>query len=138
MIFEKSNYFKLLRHEKLTLAFGDFYLLDKYIIAEFNEGIHLDWEKIQILSTELIKHYGYGLKIGYINNRVHPYSLDPHLWTNFDQEFGFVIASAIVVYDDISYMNATLEKQFTSNSLKRCSSLEEALHWMQNIREFKT
>jgi len=34
-------------------------------------------------------------------------------------------------------MNATLEKQFTSNSLKRCSSLEEALHWMQNIREFK-
>jgi hypothetical protein len=137
MNFEKSNYFKLLKHEKLSLSFGDFYLLDNFIIAEFYEGIHFDWDKIQVLASELIRHYGYELKLGYISNRINPYSIDPHLWTNFDQEFGFIIASAIVVYDDISYMNATLEKQFTSNSLKRCSSIEEALLWMQNIDEFK-
>ncbi|WP_191859760.1 hypothetical protein [Hanstruepera ponticola] len=137
MNFEKSNYFKLLNHKKLALSFGDFYLMNRFIISELHEGIHFDWDKIQVLAAELIRHYGYGLKIGYISNRINPYSLDPHLWTQFNQEFGFIIASAAVVYDDISYMNATLEKQFTSNSLKRCSSLEEAIYWMQNIEEFK-
>jgi hypothetical protein len=138
MFFEKSNYFKLLKHRKITLSFGDFYLLDNFIIAEFNEGIHFNWTKIQELAAELIRHYGYELKIGFIANRVNSYSTDPHLWTNFNQEFGFFVATAIVVYDDISYMNATLEKQFTENSLKRCSSLEEGIHWMQNLDEFKS
>lgn len=138
MFFEKSNYFNLLKHQKITLYFGDFYLLENFIIAEFNEGIHFDWDKIQELATELIRHYGYELKIGFISNRVNSYSTDPRLWTKFNQEFGFIVASAIVVYDDISYMNATLEKQFSENSLKRCSSLEEALHWMQNLKEFKS
>ena len=138
MFFEKSNYFKLLKHRKITLSFGDFYLLDNFIIAEFNEGTHFNWNKIQELAAELIRHYSYELKIGFIANRVNSYSTDPHLWTNFNQEFGFFVATAIVVYDDISYMNATLEKQFTENSLKRCSSLEEGIHWMQNLDEFKS
>ena len=137
MFFEKSNYFKLLNHHKITLSFGDFYLLDNYIIAELHDGTHLDWSKMQELATELIRHYGFELKIGFIANRVNSYSSDPHVWTLFDQEFGFIIATAIVVYDDISYMNATLEKQLSSTSLKRCSSLEEAIHWMENLREFK-
>ena len=58
-------------------------------------------------------------------------------YPDFNKEFGFIVASAIVVYDDISYMNATIEKQFTGKSLKRCSSLEEAIHWVQNLDEFK-
>ena len=137
MFFEKSNYFKLLNHDKITLSFGDFYLLDNYIIAELHDGAHLDWDKMQKLATELIRHYGFELKIGFIANRVNSYSSDPQVWSLFDQEFGFIIATAIVVYDDIGYMNATLEKQLSSTSVKRCSSLEEAIHWMENLREFK-
>jgi len=30
-----------------------------------------------------------------------------------------------------------MEKYFFENSLKRCSSLDEAINWMQNLKEFK-
>ena len=137
MIFEKSTYFNQLTYKKLVFPFGKFYLFDNFVISELNEGIHFDWGKIQELSVELISHYGYNISIAYISNRIHSHSIDPHLWTNFNKEFGFIVANAVVVYDDISYMNATLEKQFTGKSLKRCSSLEEAIHWVQNLDEFK-
>lgn len=138
MKFENSIYFNQLSNKKLVFSFGRLFLFDNFIISELNEGIHFDWEKIQEVSAELISHYGYNISIAYISNRINPYSIDPHLWTNFNREFGFIIASAVVVYDDISYMNATLEKQFTGKSLKRCSSLEEAIHWIQNLDEFKS
>lgn len=138
MNFENSNYFKLLNHQKLTLPFGDFYLLDKFIIAEFHEGTHFDWSKIELLAAKFINHYGYNLKIGYISNRVNSYSIDPHFWADFNKEYGFIVASAVVVYNDMSYMNATIEKQISGNSLKRCSSLEEAIYWIENLKEFKS
>jgi len=137
MKFVDSIYFNSLEHKELIFSFGRFYLLDNFMISELHEGVHFDWFKIQEVTIELIRHYGYNISIGYISNRVNSCSIDPHLWTNFNKEFGFIIASAIIVYDNISYMNATLEKQFTGKSLKRCSSLEEAIHWMQNLEEFK-
>ncbi|WP_250432330.1 hypothetical protein [Hanstruepera flava] len=138
MKFENSIYFNRLKHRKLVFPFGEFYLFENFIISELHEGIHFDWEKIQEVSYELIAHYGNKIKIGYISNRINSYSIDPHLWSAFNKEFGFIVASAVVIHDDFGYMNATLEKQFTKNSLKRCSSLEEAIHWIQNLDEFKT
>lgn len=138
MKFENSTYFNQLNHKELVFSFGRFYLFDNFVVSELNEGIHFDWAKIQDASAEFISHYGYNISIAYISNRINSYSIDPHLWTNFNREFGFIVASAVVVYDNISYMNATLEKQFSGKSLKRCSSLEEAIHWVQNLDEFKT
>lgn len=137
MKFENSIYFKSLKHTKISFSFGTIYLLDKFIISELNEGVHFDWGKIQEVAVELINHYGYNIKIGYISNQVNSYSLDPQLWINFNQEFGFIVASAIVVYDEFNYMNATIEKQFSETSMKRCSSLEEAIYWIENLEEFK-
>ncbi len=137
MKFENSIYFKQLDHKALILSFGKFYLLGNFIISEIHEGVHFDWDKIQELAAELINHYGYNISIGYISNRINSYSIDLHLWTNFNKEFGFIVASAIVVHNDLSYMNATLEKQFSGKSLKRCSSLDEAINWIQNLDEFK-
>ena len=108
-----------------------------FVISELDEGVHFDWIKIQEVTAELISHYGYNISIAYISNRTNSYSIDPHLWTNFNEEFGFIVANAVVAYDNINYMNATLEKQFMGKSLKRCSSLEEAITWVKNLDEFK-
>ncbi|EGV42788.1 hypothetical protein BZARG_2991 [Bizionia argentinensis JUB59] len=137
MKFENSIYFKQLKHHKVVFPFATYYLCDRFLIAEHNEEVHFDWDKIQQTSEFLIEFYGPNCKIGHIANRVNNYSIDPNLWRKFNKEYGFIIASAIAVYDDFAYRNATLEKQFSSNSIKRCTSLEEAIFWMQNLDEFK-
>ncbi|MFC5195793.1 hypothetical protein ACFPH8_10665 [Bizionia hallyeonensis] len=138
MKFENSIYFNQLKHQKVVFPFGTYYLFDNYIIAEHTEEIHFDWPEIKQISDYLIEFYGPNLKIGHITNRINHYSIDPNLWIKFNKEYGFVIASAIVIYDDFGYRNATLEKQFSTNSIKRCTSLEEAIYFMQNLKEFKT
>jgi len=136
MTFENSKYFKELEHSKVEFSFGKFYLLDTFIISELNEGIHFDWEKIQEVIGMLLDRYGYNIKIGYVSNRINSYSIEPQLWVDFQRDYGFIVASAIVSYSDFNYMNATIEKQFSKNSIKRCISLDEAINWIKNLEEF--
>ncbi|WP_100615430.1 hypothetical protein [Confluentibacter citreus] len=135
MKFEESNYFNTLKPHKITMPYGDFYFCEKFYLAEINEGIHLDYDKLISLMIELVGYYGKDRKIGFISNRINPYSLDPHVYNKIDQEFNMIAASAYVVYSDLSYMNATIEKRFTKKSLKRCISIEEAVDWILNIKE---
>ncbi|MEY8868478.1 MULTISPECIES: hypothetical protein [Flavobacteriaceae] len=137
MTFENSKYFNLLKHSKVEFSFGNFYLFDKFIISEINEGVHFDWDKIQQVIAALIDYYGSNLKIGYISNRVNPYSIEPQLWIRFQRDYGFIVASAMVSYTELNYINASIEKRFSEMSIKRCGSLDEAINWIKNLKEFK-
>ncbi|OUR98988.1 hypothetical protein A9Q86_13030 [Flavobacteriales bacterium 33_180_T64] len=136
MKFENSKYFSKLKCSKIEFDFGNYYLFDQFVISELNEGIHFNWEKIQKVSSILLAHYGNTIKIGYIANRIHSYSIEPLLWIKFQKEYDFIIASAIISYNDLNFINATLEKRFFQNSLKRCSSIDEAVNWVRNLKEF--
>lgn len=138
MKFENSIYFKQLKYHKVVFPFATYYLCDRFLIAEHNEAVHFDWSKIQKISQFLIEFYGTNIKIGHITNRVNNYSIDPNLWRKFNAEYGFVVASAIIVYDDFGYRNATLEKQFSPKIIKRCTSIEEAIYWMENLKELNS
>ncbi|TJY34029.1 hypothetical protein [Pontimicrobium aquaticum] len=137
MPFKDSKYFKKLSYKIIQLDFGTFYLLDKCIIAEINEGVHYSWEEEHELYLKLIEHYSSDAKIGYISNRINAYSIDTEIWSKFVNEYDFIIASAIVTYNDFSYINATIEKEFSKKSLKRCTSLDQAINWVLNLIEFK-
>ncbi|MGC1632601.1 MAG: hypothetical protein WA749_10875 [Gelidibacter sp.] len=136
MRFEESKYFKLIRHSKIEFPFGNFYLCNNFIVSELDEGIHFDWDKILEVIGAAIDYYGENLKIAYISNRVQSYSIEPQLWQKFHKEFDFIIATATVAYNDFGYINASIEKQFTKNSLKRCDDLDEAISWVKHLREF--
>lgn len=136
MTFEQSKYFKTLKHHKVKFDFGEFYLFEHFVISELNEGIHFDWEKIQEVTGMSIDYYGDNPKIGYISNRIHSYSMEPPLWLNFIRDYNFIVATAIVSYNDFNYLNATMEKHFFKSSLKRCVSIDEAIEWMLNLEEF--
>ncbi|MFD2552325.1 hypothetical protein ACFSQP_10900 [Bizionia sediminis] len=137
MKFEESIYFNKKAHYKVDFPFGRYYLFENYFIAELARGIHFDWKKIKEVSNFLVAFYGKQKKIGHITNRVNHYSINPNHWQRFNQEFGFIVASAIVVYNHMGFMNATLEKQFSQNAIKRCASLHEAIYWMERLKEFK-
>ena len=136
MRFQESKFADLLQYSKIELSFGNYYLCNQFIIAEINEGTHLDWDKILEIIGVAIDFYGPDIKIAYISNRVESYSLEPQLWYKFHKEFDFIVATATIAYNDFGYINATIEKNFTNKSLKRCDNLEEAINWVKNLKEF--
>jgi hypothetical protein len=90
---------------------------------------------IKKVMDKLVAFYGKDIQLGYISNRVNSYSVDPQTWIKVDAEYSVIIASAIVTYSDIAFMNATLEKKFYKKNIKRCLSLEEAFNWVINLEE---
>ena len=136
MKFENSKYFKLLRNSKIEFSFGTFFFLDKIIISELNEGIHFDWQKIEQVISAVAEHYGGNFKIAFLSNKINSYSIEPHLWLRFYKEYNFIIASAIVTYNEIGFNNATLEKHFSRTSVKRCNTLDKGIEWILALKEF--
>ncbi|MGJ8550069.1 hypothetical protein [Winogradskyella wichelsiae] len=136
MKFEDSKYSKLIAYEKVEFSFGTFYTTEHFHLSEIKEGVHVDCN----IAAELVSHFSHyiekGVRIGYVANRYNSYSFDPQLWVDFNNDYDSFIAAAIVTYTDFSYLNASLEKQFFNKSLKRCRSLDEAIEWMLNLREF--
>jgi len=136
MKFEDSEYYKTLKHTKLEKPFGNFYFFETFLIAELNEGVHFDWEKIVDAMSDLINFYGEGVKLAYLSNRVNSYSMDPNSWEKIYKKYNVIIASAIVSYNNFTFMNASLEKGFSKKSIKRCLSLDEAIKWIFSLKEF--
>jgi hypothetical protein len=134
MKFEVSEFSKL-KHFKIEMPFGDFYLLETFFISEINEGIHFDWEMIKSIMIEVVQFYGENSKIGYISNRVNSYSMSPQTWDKVQKRYNMFIAGAIVSYNKMTFMNASLEKQISKTTIKRCLSLEEAIEWTLNLKE---
>jgi hypothetical protein len=137
MRFENSPYAKFHNYEKVELPFGSYYLLNNFFIMEMNEGVHFNWNKLNILLSSLRDYYGHNKSLAYIANRVNSYSIDPVLWSYFDKDDSILIAASIVSYRDSTYLSANIEKQIASIPLKRAHSLEEAIDWVNQLNELK-
>ena len=137
MTFETSNYSKLLNYKKFEFDFGKLYITKHFIISELNEGIHVDFAMISELINKFSEDISNDIQIGYIANRINSYSFEPQLWLDFNNEYDFIVASAVVTYSDFGYLNSSLEKHFFKKSLKRCCSLDQAIEWMVELDEFK-
>ncbi|WP_353778700.1 hypothetical protein [Winogradskyella sp. 3972H.M.0a.05] len=135
MRFENSPYQKSLSSQKKVLDFADLYLCDDFFIMEVNEGIHFDREKLDDLLDSLRNHYGNHKRLAYIANRVNSYSIEPILWSYFDEDDSILFAASIVSYRDSTYMSANIEKKMAAISIKRSDSLERAIDWVQNLKE---
>lgn len=135
MYFENSLFSKSLNYDKVVLDFGTYYMCDDFFIMEINEGEHLNWDKLNKLLDSLRAYYGNHKTLAYIANRVNAYSIDPVLWSYFDEDDSILIAASIVSYRDSTYINANIEKQMASIPMKRALSLGEAINWVQQLKE---
>lgn len=138
MKFEKSLYFEKFSPKKLELDFGIYYLCTNFFVGELYESVHVDWTKVEELISELYTFYGENTKLAYISNRINDYSVDPQNWVKVDKHYDLLVASAIVAYNNSTYINASIEKNFTKMSIKRCLSLTEAIEWIESLEEFNT
>ncbi|MFP4846342.1 hypothetical protein [Winogradskyella sp. PE311] len=137
MKFENSALFNEIKHYKLEMNYGTYYLCEKFVIGEINEGVHFDSIKAELIVSEIFSFYGAHPKICLISNRVNAYSVNPLVWINIMTKYPkFLVASCIITYNSISRRNATLEKEFSKKSIKRCSNLTEAINWVEQLDEF--
>jgi len=137
MTFENSKYSNILDYKKLEFPFGNVYITKQFVISELNEGIHVDYAMVNELIERFSEEISNDIKIGYIANRINSYSFEPQLWLDFNNDYDFLVASAVVTYNDFGYLNSSLEKHFFKKSLKRCHSLDQAIEWMMELDEFK-
>ncbi len=119
------------------MRFGNFYLFDTFMIAELNEGIHFDWNMVEEAMIHVEKFYGTNAKIAYISNRVHSYSINPQAWNDVQEKYNIIVAAAIVAYNKMIYLNASLEKQLANTSIRHCFSLIEAIEWAVDLQDPK-
>jgi len=135
---EESSYTNL-KHKKVKFSFGEFYFFDDFIVGELYNGIHFDIINALIIIEEIYEYYQKGFKVVYIANRVNSYSTDPQTWSNLQKEVGvdFLIAAALISYNDVSYKIAAVEKQISKTYLKRCISLDEAINWALYITDLR-
>ena len=132
--FELTKYYLNHNSYKLVLPFGDFYLLEKFYVAEIKEGEHIGYDKLKIIFEELTSFQGKQTKIGVIANRINSYSTEPQVYNMIDEEFPILVASAFVTYNETSFRTATLEKLISNKEIKRCTSLQEALNWISTLK----
>ncbi len=125
---EDSNFINL-EHEEIKLPFGNFYFFDSIVIAELNEGVHFDWQRVKIISDLMVSHYGKNAKIVYISNRVNSYSIEPQGWIKFDKKYHLFKSTGIVAYDNSGGISVVLERLFAKESINRFRSLKEAVDW---------
>lgn len=125
---EDSNFINL-EHEEIKLPFGNFYLFDRIVVSELNEGIHFDWKRVKILSDIIVRHYGNEKKLVYISNRVNSYSIEPQLWVKFEKKYNLFISAGIVAYDKSGGLSVVLERLFSKESINRFRFLKEAMDW---------
>lgn len=127
MTLEHYPFSKNLNYTKLEMPFGRYYLFSSFIISELHEGVHFDWEKTELMVLKLKEFYDEGVKIGFISNRINHFSVDPSNWTKIEKKYNFIRSSAIVIYNQSNFMNASIEKQFTNTPISTYRSLEEAI-----------
>ncbi|WP_396600961.1 hypothetical protein [Algibacter sp. R77976] len=136
MNFERYTFSKNIPFKKIQMPFGTYYFCDRFVISELQESVHFDWIKAELIIEKIIKFYGKNVKIGFISNRINHFSVDPSNWTKIERKYNIIAASAIVIYNNSNFMNASIEKQFAKKSIKRCMSLEEAILWIKSLAEF--
>ena len=135
MNFESTPFAEKFAFTKKEFPFGNFYLCETFYISEIYEGVHFNWDCAHQLADLLEEYYGKDARIGWISNRLNSYSIEPQSWVKFHENYNFLFAGAIVTYDDVNYINATIEKKFSKLKIKRSISLEQAILWINDFKE---
>jgi len=123
----------------LNYDFGDFYLYDEFIVAEFNDGEVVSWDTVgETLVEDIRDIYGSKSKeLIYLSNRVNNYSVIPSDWIKFKRNNCNIKGYGIISYSNRSYLNALLEKLFVNTKLRFFNSLDGAITWACQVQRCK-
>lgn len=119
--------------EKHKLNIGDFYFFKDIIIAEINEGVHLDINNCKAI-IKITNQFYKGKPFGHISNRVNQYSVSPLDYENYSNELNSVTCfSTVISNSHFNEMSAEIEKHFIKKPYNISNNIEDALKWTSEI-----
>ncbi len=117
-------------HTLINVELGRLYLFDNYVVAEFKEGVDINFDNFNDV-TEIIKKQFNDKPFGFISNRLNSYSINLIDATKFNAYFPNLKAYAIVAYNSITQRVFELENHFFTFNREAFKNLEHAAEWVE-------
>ncbi|OBQ56595.1 hypothetical protein JJL45_12670 [Tamlana sp. s12] len=115
--------------EKTNIA--DLYFFKNYVIAEFYEGVEIDYLSFEQCQTHIKKYFGEN-DFGFISNRINSYSVVITEAYLFNKAFPNVKAYATVSYNVFTQKSFEVESHFFKFNKRNFLSLTEAVSWVES------
>lgn len=113
-----------------NLPLGRIYIFENYVVAEFKEGVDINFDNFSDMS-EIIKKEFADKPFGFIANRINSYSINLMDAHKFNAYFPNLKAYAIVAYTPMTKRIFEVENHFFTFNREAFISLKEASHWVE-------
>ncbi len=107
---------------------GKLFFLKDIVIAEFNEGVHIDFDSSQDYISLIIDFYGNDRPFGYICNRINNFSISPLDYPKFNRTLTNLAMYGIVFNNHFDRRNFNIEKRFCNKPYKGYDDLYTAFN----------
>lgn len=105
---------------------GEFHFFQNMVIAEINEGIHMDFEKSKEHIQLIQRFYGNRKPFGYVCNRVNTFSVSPLDYIKFNNALGNLEIYGIIHSNHFDKLNFDVEKRFCNKPFLAFNDVESA------------
>lgn len=105
---------------------GVLYFMKDIVVAEFNEGVHVDYNSSQHNISLIIDFYGHERPFGYICNRINDFSVSPLDYPKFNRALKNLKMYGIVHKNHFDRINYNIEKRFCDKPYKGYNDLYTA------------
>jgi hypothetical protein len=116
-----------------AIGLGQFYFLKDIVVAEINEGVHVDFKASQESISVISDFYGTEKPIGYICNRINNFSISPLDYPKFINSLPNLTIFGIVHNNHFDRMNYEIEKRFCNRPYKAFTDLYSAFNQVSNF-----
>lgn len=133
-ITETSLYQNVKSHK--TIKLGNLFFFEHYLVAEFNEGVEINYENFDEVRNLIKDHFG-NESFGLISNRIHSYSIvvtDAPLFNQCET----LKAYATVTYSLFAEKVFNVEDYFFKFNKQNFHSLTDAKIWVENTLTIQT
>lgn len=114
--------------ESHTVKSGKLYFLKNIVVAEFNEGVHIDFNSSQEYIGLILDFYGDERPFGYICNRINDFSISPLDYPKFNRALNNLSIYGIVFNNRFDRINFNIEKRFCDKPYKGYNDLYTAFN----------
>lgn len=120
--------------ETHKLKIGTFYFLDNIVIAEINEGVHLDFKSSEDFFKAAHAFFGTTKPFGYISNRINKFSVSPVDFANYSLKLENIKSFCAITYNNYyDNMNIEIEKRFYTKPFYSTTTINDAIDWTRNV-----
>ena len=113
---------------------GKLFFFERFVISEFNEGVHINFESFKETKEAIINFFG-NKDFGVVTNRTNTYSLDLNDANNFNDSFPNLKAYAVVINTLFGRGIFEVENQFFNYNREIFKTLENAISWVEETLE---